>query len=151
MTIAEWLSNILALIALIISAISYSRSNQFASASVELTINERITSTKEAVSAVSMQMAPLLSKSEKTSDEIRLIGYYKNIFNSAIENNLNAYEEACAKYLDKKVDKKRFKKIYRTEIKQLVESPDLKSKFDALITKYKAIAKVYIEWENLEK
>ena len=42
---------------------------------------------------------------------------YISAVNLAIEDIANAYEEACAKYLDGKVDKKRFKKIYHNDIK----------------------------------
>ena len=71
-------------------------------------------------------------------------------FNSAIESNLNAYEEACAKYLDNKVDKERFKRNYSVEIRQLVENTNYKKYFDATTSPYKCILKVYNEWNNLE-
>ena len=71
--------------------------------------------------------------------------------NSAIEINLNAYEEACAKYIDNKVDKERFKKNYMVSIRQEVENPTNKERFNATTSPYKAILKVYAEWFNLEK
>jgi ribosomal protein L17 len=120
-------------------------------ANVELYINERITNTKDKVNEISMTMSPLLSRTNRSPEENNLLGAYKTVFESALENNINAYEEACAKYLDGKVDKKRFKKTYCTEIRQLVESKDLKKYFDSITTRYKAVVKVYDEWENLEK
>ena len=68
-----------------------------------------------------------------------------------LNKSINAYEEACAKYLDKKVDRKRFQKMYRVEVPQLVEKPELKDYFDAITSRYKAILKVYEMWENAEK
>jgi hypothetical protein len=138
-------------LALIISVITYITSSKNASAMVELSINERITTTKEKVSEMSMIMTPLLAKASLTPVEEKMIELYTKQFNLSIENNINAYEEACSKYIDGKVDKKRFKKLYKTEIRKLVEHKDLSNYFDALRSEFKAILKVYNEWENLEK
>ncbi len=137
--------------ALIISVISIITSIRNSSAMVELTINERITTTKEKVGDVSNIMTPLLAKEEPSADEKRMLELYIKQFDLAIENNLNAYEEACAKFLDKKVDKKRFKKIYKTEIRKLVENREFTKYFDGVTSNYKAILKVYKQWEDLEK
>lgn len=75
----------------------------------------------------------------------------KGLFNNAIEELLNAYENGCAKYLDNKVDKERFKKIYMVEIRNVVENKSFKDKFDSYTSRYKAILKVYNEWNNFEK
>ena len=77
-------------------------------------------------------------------------GVLTQALNTANERNLNAYEEACAKYLDNKVDKERFRKNYHIEIRQLVEDTNNKDKFDATTSPYKAILKVYKEWNDLE-
>jgi len=61
------------------------------------------------------------------------------------------YEDGCAKYLDEKIDKDRFKKTYQVEIRNLLEANDLKAYFDPHSSRYKAIIKVYSAWENLEK
>lgn len=147
----EIISVSLSVIAVIVSAYTFFRSRAFASANVELYINERITNTKERVEEISLQMAPLLSKKRRTGAEKRQLEIIRRAFDAAIENNLNAYEEACAKYLDKKVDRKRFQKMYRVEVPQLVEKPELKDYFDAITSRYKAILKVYEMWENAEK
>lgn len=68
----------------------------------------------------------------------------------AIEQLLNSYEEACAKYIDCKIDKERFRKSYFNEIKDIVECDDLKQYF-SFGSSYDAIKKVYDEWFNLEK
>jgi len=147
----EIVSIVIASFALVISVISFFTSMRNSSAMIELTINERITNTKEKVGDVSNIMTPLLAKGEPTGDEKRMIDLYVKQFDLAIENNLNAYEEACAKFLDKKVDKKRFKKLYKTELRKLVEKDELKRYFDGVSSNYKAILKVYKQWEDLEK
>lgn len=85
-------------------------------------------------------------KDAEKKDEIK-----KGLLNNAIEELLNAYENGCAKYLDNKVDKDRFKKIYMVEIRNVVEKESFKDKFNPNTSRYKAILKVYNEWNNLEK
>lgn len=65
----------------------------------------------------------------------------KSIYDMLTEEVLNAYDEACAKYNDGKVDKERFKKMYLHEIRQLVESPELKEKHDSISSRYDATKK----------
>lgn len=68
-----------------------------------------------------------------------------------IEEALNCYEVLCQKYLDDKADKERFKKAYKNEIANLFSSNSLyKERLDGQSSPYKAIKKVYEEWENLE-
>ena len=55
------------------------------------------------------------------------------------------------KYLDKKVDIKRFKKNYYTEIKNLVENENTKDVYANIQTKYHATVEVYEKWNNPEK
>ena len=76
--------------------------------------------------------------------------FSKAMIESALEGVLNAYDEACAKYLDEKVDKERFKKLYHDEIRQLVVDPTIKEKYVEPQTKFHATVKVYTEWNNLE-
>ena len=70
--------------------------------------------------------------------------------NAALEYVLNVYDEACAKYIDKKVDRERFKKLYITEIRNLVENDSTKSYYVMPQSKFQATVKVYREWYNLE-
>jgi glycerol kinase len=158
MTPYEKISVFLAAAAIIISVIAYfkanntaTRANEIALGNIELYISERITNTKEKVSDVSLQMATLLSKSKKSADDEKVFLIYEKALNTAIENNLNAYEDSCAKYLDNKVDRNRFEKLYKVEIRQLVENDELKDYFDGVTSKYRAILKIYDKWENLEK
>ena len=72
---------------------------------------------------------------------------------SYLEEYLNSYENACSKYLDKKIDTSRFKKSYVSEIRNLFEPPDNAFK-DFLhpqgTSRFKALWKVYKEWNDLE-
>ena len=61
------------------------------------------------------------------------------------------YDEACAKYLDGKVDKQRFKQLYVNEIRNWVDSEAVKDKYIMPQSRFHATVKVYDEWNNLER
>ena len=62
------------------------------------------------------------------------------------ENYRNAYEDACAKYLDGKVDRDRFEKMYKTEIRKLVENEPHKQYYATNQSPYSNTLRVYNEW-----
>lgn len=142
----EIISLILSLFAILISIITWIKTSLSSSANLELYMNERITNTKEKVSDISIQLSDYISD-KKSPKYITL----QKAFTNSLENNFNAYEEACAKYLDRKVDKTRFKKNYKNEIKRLVENEETKQYFNGVSSNYRAIIKVYKMWEDLEK
>lgn len=85
-------------------------------------------------------------------DKRRLEPLFKRM-NSCIEEYLNAYELACGKYIDKKIDRDRFKKLYIDDIRNLSRAQD---PFKSLlhpegISKFQAFWKVYHEWHDHEK
>ena len=86
-----------------------------------------------------------------SEDEKSICEAFEKQYSEARQNLINSYEEACTKYLDGKIDKVRFKKNYIIEIRNIVEAKELKGLFDSHSSRYKAIIKVYDEWENLEK
>lgn len=75
---------------------------------------------------------------------------YTKLMDSVLEDCLNAFDEACTKYIDGKIDKTRFKKTYFDEIRQLVENKAFNDKYSGPQTKYEATVKVYKEWKNRE-
>ncbi|MGW6297976.1 hypothetical protein [Peribacillus butanolivorans] len=149
----EIVSLIASSLAILISIATYLKSNSIAMGNLELAIRERLSTSKTVLQNSIQQMIPLLSKKETEGlnpAETMQFEAFEGIYKSSIEDNLNAYEEACAKYLDKKVDRKRFKKIYKAEIKQLVENESHTNHFHPTTSRFKAILKVYNKWENLE-
>ena len=145
MTIYEKISIIFSSIAMIISLLSviFSKINMIRIEKIyygqsELTIRESINNAKNRVT-------DLLSNTNNQNNT-----QTKQLIKVAIEQLLNSYEEACAKYIDSKIDRTRFKKTYFNEIKNLVESKELNNHFN-FGSKYEAIKKVYNEWCNLEK
>ena len=116
-------------------------SNMLTKGQVELQIREMISSAKYRYTEIGCKF---LEDTKKAKD------YANHFIEAAYEDVLNAYDEACTKYLDDKIDKERFKKTYYNEIKNLVECEDTKASYVPPQTRYKATLKVYNEWFDME-
>lgn len=68
----------------------------------------------------------------------------------AEEVYLNAYEDACGKYNDGKIDRERFRKMYLSEIRRLVEEEPYNNAYSGNDSKYTATLKVFREWYRNE-
>lgn len=106
-----------------------------AQGTIELQIRSSISEAAKDVMAYAIQV-----ESNADSEVV------KKAYLSSEENYRNAYEDACAKYLDGKVDKTRFKKLYQKEIRQLVEEQPHCEFYKNLQTPYASTAKVYRLW-----
>jgi len=107
---------------------------------LEIQLREMISGSNKLLCSV---LQSLYSK-EDDPDEKK--GLETSMMKLADQEILNAYEEACMKYLDGKVDKERFKNTYVDEIRKIVKNNE--AKFGT--TSYTAISKVYKEWNDLE-
>jgi len=136
--VIETASIIIAIVALIISVYSLSIAKSrvlLVMGQVEMQIRDRIKSARNRRDDLALR-----HKSELGEQIV------KDVIASAEEEYLNAYEEACQKYLDNKVDRKRFKKAYFDEIRNIVEDEHYAERFGKLNTRFKAIEKVFKEW-----
>lgn len=120
------------------------RCNKLVQGQVEMQIRERITNARTRYENFVIAHDDKLN--QKTKDPI-----IEFVYESIKEEFLNAYDEACQKYLDEKVDKYRFKKSYFAEIQSIVKNETFRTKYDSQSTPYKATVKVYNEWFDLEK
>ena len=135
-----------------ISANSKSKENadentRIANGTIELQIRNMISDSRRHLTSCIHELVAL----KKNNENQELTENVQAIYESAKQDYLNSYEEACSKYLDNKVDKTRFKKTYSIEIRNIVEKEPFKSVFDSFSSTYTAIKKVYEEWNNLEK
>ncbi len=143
----EIISIVISAIALLVSIASFIKSsaadktaNDLTKGQVEMQIRGMITAAKEHFAEMSNQLAANPDNSTLKASVI-----------AALENVANAYDEACAKYLDGKVDKQTFKRMYVNELRNWVESEDVKEKYIMPQSKFHATVKVYDEWNNLER
>lgn len=133
----------------IIAFLSFMMIRSIKDTSLELNIYNTIRNSRISL----MEAIIELSKFEK--DEIRM---YKNtgmFYEATIEDYVTTYNYACTQYLDKKVNQKRFRKNFETEIANLFENKDI-SKIVNLndrtaIRRYDALLEVYQEWFKTER
>lgn len=123
------------------------RALKLSEGSMELGLRNSISSARDRVNTSIRDLHHFKNKYQDRDDKIMT-----KLFYSALEDLLNHYERACMLYIDNKIDKDRFKIEYFIEIRNVVEKGEYKEKyFPAHTSRYKAILKVYDEWENLEK
>ena len=152
--ILSCLTLIVSIIAICISISANSKSKEnadentrIANGKIELQIRNMISDSRRHLTSCIHELVAL----KKNNENQELTENVQAIYESAKQDYLNSYEEACSKYLDNKVDKTRFKKTYSIEIRNIVEKEPFKSVFDSFSSTYTAIKKVYEEWNNLEK
>ncbi|HFE3442989.1 TPA: hypothetical protein ACF3I9_004456 [Klebsiella aerogenes] len=77
---------------------------------------------------------------------------YKLFCESAIQGHLNAFDIACQRYLDGKLDQARFRKTYRNRIAELFDDKKQYKAFlsDGSSTKYHALHEVQRQFNNSE-
>lgn len=124
----------------------------------ETSLRTSIRVTRQSVRDLTIQISSLLDgrrDDQLRAEDRRRLQPLANAFKDAVEENLNAYEDACAKYLDRKIDRKRFQKMYITEIRNLIECDSENVMHEMLhpegTSRFRAIWKVYHRWHNLEK
>lgn len=120
---------------------------------IELSIRSAITDAKKHVVETTTPLQPFLYKLKNnialTPEETHTFDHAQKVFKSAEEDEINAYEEACAKYITGKVDYKTFEHLYHGEIKQLVENPNLSDYFfPTEKSPFQSIIDVYTKWHQ---
>jgi hypothetical protein len=148
MVINDIIAIIISIFALLISSYSYRRSTSIANANLELNIYNMIRNSKSNLHEISKQLMFL------ENDDKKKLEYADKIYASLVEDLITSYEGACTKYLDNKVDRKRFEKNLKHDIQKIVEDEDINKivDFNKQHTRreYGAILKVYSKWFDKE-
>ena len=129
MKITDWIAVVLSTISVIVSIITWIKTDKKTNAQIEIEIKKMIDEKKQAF--------------------INKVLGEKMITNYLIEEELNAYDKACALYRDNKVDKERFKKDYYNEITNIFENENFVSvgKLNEKSCKYNNLIDIYEEWK----
>lgn len=129
MKITDWITVVLSAISIIISIFTWIKTNKKTNAQIEIEIKKMIDEKKQAF--------------------INNITDEKIIANYLIEEELNAYDKACALYKDNKVDKERFKKDYYNEIANIFENENFVTvgKLNEKSCKYNNLIDIYDKWK----
>ncbi len=130
----EWIAIIISAIALGFSVFSWYKTTKVDKGQLEIEVRKMI--------------------SERKNDFLKYCNENnkKEIIDSLIEEEINAYDQACLFYRERKIDKKSFEKTYKTEILNLVEDKNYKEvgKFNEIDCKYENLINVYKEWTKIK-
>lgn len=144
--IIELIVSILALIGAVVNIVLYailtSKYNNMVKTQTLTAQGALETQIRSAISDATKHMTDMALKL-KAEPENELA---QNVYFSSEEQLRNAYEDACAKYLDGKIDKDRFKKMYQFEIQRMVQDETQKEFYDTVTTPYASTIAVYKEW-----
>ena len=100
------------------------------------------TQVRNSISDATKEVLHYATEVEKNpSSEVTQQAYF-----SAEEMYRNAYEDACAKYIDRKIDVERFEKMYKHEIYKLVNDPQQKEFYATNQTAYASTVVGYKNW-----
>ncbi|MGD0768463.1 MAG: hypothetical protein ABSB42_09755 [Tepidisphaeraceae bacterium] len=163
---ADWIalaSAVVSILALLVTiyfarrAESASKSaNSVAAGQAETQLRATITASQQWVQQCNIQIITIRKDrkpEELPPDERSVYDVHLANYDIAVEQQLNSYEDACAKYLDDKIDRQRFKKSCAIELRDLCEKKSgtiHKLLHPRVTSNYKAIWAVYEVWNNLE-
>lgn len=136
------ISTIVSIIALVKSVQNSKDTDQLTKEQNRISMGELEIQVRNSIYEVTRELAYWSEKASQDSNN----PIVQQAFNMIDEQYRNAYEEACAKYLDNKVDKTRFKKMYQNEIRQLVENDAEKDHYSFIQSPYSSTIAVYQEW-----
>lgn len=133
------------------------KANNIAIGQTETSLREQIMNARNRMEDCGFKIQDFLKSRKKedlTPEELPHLEFLESTWKSSTESYLNAYEDACGKYLDDKTDKSRFKKAYINEIKNICDPQ--RTSFSRLMhpestSNFEAIWKVYKEWHRHEK
>lgn len=103
-----------------------------------------VTIAKNEVQSIILALAPLKAKEENNtldSDSKAELKYKTGVFNSAVEQLLNAYEDGCEKFYKDQIDKQDFMDAFHEDIIRYVK--EFAEKFQPPMTSYHSTLKYY--------
>ena len=159
--VKDWISVGIALVALVFAILNYRKYKELQKENnvLQQKYNEMVnTQMLTAQGALETQVREAINEAFKHVVDMAMI-LQKNpkdekiqqLYKSTEEVYRNAYEDACAKYIDGKIDKERFKKMYHSEIRRLVEEEPHKFAYATNQSAYDCTLKVYNEWFHPER
>lgn len=115
------------------------RALKLAQGVTEIEIRNSISQARHRVDSFAVEL-----KKFKIENPSADLSSHQTLFYSILEDFINQYDRACMLYLDKKIDRKRFKKEYKNELVNLVENGKYKEKyFNHQNIRFKSLMKVY--------
>ena len=156
----DWIAFGAAIVSVVSAIVSWagaSVTRRLAMGQAETALRAAIRATRESVRDIAIKIAEVkggTADENYSEDQKAKLEILSHTFREATEDNLNSYEDACGKYLDKKIDRDRFKRMFYTEIVNLGQVQENSVIYSMMYpeqqSRFKAIWKVYHQWTNLE-
>ena len=142
--------SILAIIASVIALMLNNKANEIQRTLVKLTQTQTETTIFGIIRDAKVKFLEIASgmanaANEDTKELLRLNAH------AAIEDVCNAFESACARYLEGIVDKNHFWRMYDVELREWVNSDIARDKYIEHQSTYYATMQVYDEWNKNKK
>ncbi len=113
--------------------------------SVESEINEAINVSFERIDLIKKQLTLIEEK-----QTVHTTSLYQSLLNETLEDLYKQYDRACNFYWENKINRERFKRIYKSEIIQLMDESH-NDHFNKLKGNYPNIKRVYDRWKNSKR
>ncbi len=107
--------------------------------SVESEINEAINVSFERIDLIKKQLTLIEQK-----QTVHTTSLYQSLLNETLEDLYKQYDRACNFYWENKINRERFKRIYKSEIIQLMDDDH----YNKLKGNYPNIKRVYDRWKS---
>jgi hypothetical protein len=116
---------------------------------LEITVDERLQASDE-VLRFANEIALLLNKQHRSNADEARLSDLERLLPAHIEKQLNRWEQSCVLYLQGRLNRDRFKQLYRASLRATVEASFNQKYLVPPTTPYRNIIRVYDEWEHGE-
>lgn len=145
----SWITIAISIAALAISYFAYRKNSTIARDNALMNIKTNIDNSKTNYERLSMEVAALMAKKDKTQTEEEEYQIKQKILDSSFGTVMNAYDDGCTRYYKRKVNKKEFEEKYHLDIVKYVEQfPEM---FAEPLTHYGKILRYYKENHKKQK
>lgn len=151
--IVSALSLFVAIVAIVLTKKHNDKMRGLAASTPELNLLAQANAARTAIEDVGLQIvehSSSISGKKPNQAEKAKTEFLGELYKSKIEALLNIFELACSFYVDKYFEPVRFRKLYFTEIKKLVDAPnaEIKRRLNDYPVHYPLIKQVYDEWNK---
>lgn len=144
-----WIPVTISLLAILISFLSYLSNQKQSKKNALSKIKSNIDLAKSQIETLTMELAPLKAKNNRTNEEEQELKIKLQVYDSVIERLLNGYEDGCDKFFKKQIIKQDFIDSYHSDIRSYVE--EFPEKFTEPLTRFTNTLDYYNEYHKKVK
>lgn len=129
---------------------------QYASAAPDIALAGQMNQARQTIQNIALKMTDIKKgkpDNKLTAKERQQLLDLGPIYTQAVESLHKSYDLACRLYLDRSVDRVRFRNLYERDVREFFEEGTAADKemLAGITTPYQALRAVYIQWFVKEK